>query len=285
MRKNVMLARNIGIIGDGATDIAIFKKISECILSDEDQNNVTLNYIELNRQNIHDAVDKYCREADKIKDSCYLTGKEALALKNSVIRTLLGAFADFESELGLISNRDIILVTADSEHTFSHPDDYFKDWRFSISKILVGSIEEFYRAKVRENYTHEYLPVVIPFVVFPSTEILIAAAKIDPKKLIKEAYGKKPRELKQLLYGTTELQTISDEDFKKKALNFINSESIGRIFQNVPESRNFMQTLSLGKYTALPGVMRYIFSGQDARTTRVSSFNFVLHQIGKRCII
>jgi hypothetical protein len=237
MRKNVMLARNIGIIGDGATDIAIFKKISECILSDEDQNNVTLNYIELNRQNIHDAVDKYCREADKIKDSCYLTGKEALALKNSVIRTLLGAFADFESELGLISNRDIILVTADSEHTFSHPDDYFKDWRFSISKILVGSIEEFYRAKVRENYTHEYLPVVIPFVVFPSTEILIAAAKIDPKKL-----------MKQLLYGTTELQTISDEDFKKKALNFINSESIGRIFQNVPESRNFMQTLSLGKY-------------------------------------
>jgi hypothetical protein len=54
--------------------------------------------------------------------------------------------------------------------------------------------------------------------------------------------------LKQLIYGTTELQTISDEDFKKKALDFINSESIGRIFQNVPESRNFMQTLSLGKY-------------------------------------
>jgi hypothetical protein len=54
--------------------------------------------------------------------------------------------------------------------------------------------------------------------------------------------------LKQLIYGTTELQTISDEDFKKKALDFINSESIGRIFRNVPESRNFMQTLSLGKY-------------------------------------
>ncbi len=243
-----MLARNIGIIGDGATDRAIFKKISECILSDEDQNNVTLNYIELRRQTIHDAVDKYCREADKIIDGCYLTGKQALDFKHSVTNTLYGAFADIESELGLISNRDIILVTADSEHTFSHPDDYFKDWRFSISKILVGSIEEFYRAKAREGYTHEYLPVVIPFVVFPSTEILIAAAKIDPKKLIKDAYGKKPRELKQLLYGTTELQTISAEDFNKKALDFINSESIGRIFQNIPESRNFMQTLSLGKY-------------------------------------
>ncbi|MFM7405542.1 MAG: hypothetical protein ACKO3K_02435 [Cuspidothrix sp.] len=243
-----MLERNIGIIGDGATDIAIFRKISECILSDEDKNNVTLNYIELSRQNIHDAVQKYCREANKITDGCYLTGKPALDLKKSATNTLYGAFSDFESELGTILNRDIILLTADSEHTFSNPDDYFQDWRFSISKILMGSIEEFYRAKAREGYTHEYLPVVIPFVVFPSTEILIAAAKIESQKFLKSAYGKKPRELKQLLYGTTELQTLREEELKKNALDFINSESIGRIFQNVPESRIFIQTLSLGKY-------------------------------------
>ena len=38
------------------------------------------------------------------------------------------------------------------------------------------------------------------------------------------------------------------------------------------------------KYTAIPGVIRYIFSGQDARTTRVLSFNFVPHKIRNRCI-
>jgi hypothetical protein len=38
------------------------------------------------------------------------------------------------------------------------------------------------------------------------------------------------------------------------------------------------------KFTALPGVMRYIFSGEDARTTRVSSFNFVPHKSRNRCI-
>jgi len=36
-------------------------------------------------------------------------------------------------------------------------------------------------------------------------------------------------------------------------------------------------------YTALIGVMRYIFRGQDARTTRVSSFNFVPHKSRNRC--
>ncbi|MFN9171921.1 MAG: hypothetical protein ACK58B_15420 [Dolichospermum sp.] len=36
--------------------------------------------------------------------------------------------------------------------------------------------------------------------------------------------------------------------------------------------------------TALPGVMRYIFSGQDARTTRVLLLISVLHNIGNCCI-
>ena len=43
--------------------------------------------------------------------------------------------------------------------------------------------------------------------------------------------------------------------------------------------------LETNTHTALPGVMRYISSGQDARTTRVSWFSFVLHQIGNRCMI
>jgi hypothetical protein len=58
-------------------------------------------------------------------------------------------------------------------------------------------------SQVRDGYSHEYLPQVIPVVAFPSTEIFIAAAK----NLTEKACGKKPGELKTLLYGTTELQT------------------------------------------------------------------------------
>ncbi|WP_242032308.1 hypothetical protein [Aphanizomenon flos-aquae] len=79
-----MLERNIAIVGDGATDRAIFKKISECILSDGDENNVTLNYIELSRQNIHDAVERYCKEVNKINSGCYLTGEQASQFRKSV---------------------------------------------------------------------------------------------------------------------------------------------------------------------------------------------------------
>jgi hypothetical protein len=158
---------------------------------------------------------------------------------------LHGAFAEFEKEVTEVSNRDIILLTADSEHTLTTPDEYFKDWRFSISKILVGGIETFYGVKAIQGYKHEDLPLVIPLVTFPSTEIFIAAAK----DLIGKKPWKNPGELKQLLYGTKNLQTLREEDLQSKALDFITMESIGRIFYHVPESRTFIQTLSLGKYS------------------------------------
>jgi len=109
--------------------------------------------------------------------------------------------------------------------------------------LQTGSIEEFYRAKAKDGYTHEYLPLVIPVVTFPSTEIFIAAArdKIGGK------YGRKPDEWKQMLYGTDNLATLREEDFKEKALDFITCESIGKIFREVPESRSFIQTLSFGR--------------------------------------
>jgi len=69
-----MTERNIGIIGDGGTDRAIFKKICECILSDPNDNSCTLIFTELKRQTIHDYVDRYCKEIRKTNnDVCYLT--------------------------------------------------------------------------------------------------------------------------------------------------------------------------------------------------------------------
>lgn len=239
-----MLERNIGIIGDGATDVAIFQKISQCILSDKLEDKISLNYIDLKRQTIYDYIDRYCREANKVNNVCYLTGEQASQLKKSVTGTLFTACEEFESEMTRqVGNQDILLLTADTEIVLSSPDDYFKDWRFSISKILAGSVEEFYRAKATQGYTHEYLPLVIPVVTFPSTEIFIAAArdKIGGK------YGRKPSEWKQILYGTDNLAMLRDEDLREKALDFITYESIGKIFQSVPESRTFIQTLSFGR--------------------------------------
>jgi len=241
------MGRNIAIVGDGGTDRAIFRKIVEVILGGDNQNNI--NFVELIRQHsLRESVDIYWKAASKT-NNYYLPNEHALKLLNEVANTLIGAFSDFESQVGIgeVSHQDILILTTDAERSFNQPDDYFQDRGCSISMLLMGGVEKFYSIKAIQGYSCEFLPIVIPIVTFPSTEILVAAAKslVNAKN-----YNKKPSELKNLLYGTTNLATLNNEDLKEKALDFINPESINRIFQCVPESRLFIQNLSLGKIIA-----------------------------------
>ena len=59
-----------------------------------------------------------------------------------------------------------------------------------------------------------------------------------------ECYGKDAGELKKMLYNTTNLATISPEDFEELALRHITLDGINLIFKQVPESRLFINFLS-----------------------------------------
>lgn len=234
--------RNIGIVGDGETDREIFSKLIQCILLNSGLSGTSLNIYKLNRQTLRDYVDRYWDSATR-KGNYYLPNQPAIELQNNITNTLVAAFSDFETEVGIgeLSHRDILLITTDAEKSLSSAEAYFQDWSFSISKISMGAIEKFYALKSRAGYSYQYLPVILSIICFPSSEVFVAAAKEPPMQY----YGKKPKELKQLLYGTDDLRMLRDQDFEEKALNYITRESIDRIFSYVPESRLLIQMLSL----------------------------------------
>jgi hypothetical protein len=93
--------------------------------------------------------------------------------------------------------------------------------------------------RTKQGYKRQDLPVIVSMVTFPSTEIIVAAARGE-----KSIHGKKAKELKQLLYGKTDLRKLGENEFQEQALDFITPESINDIFKAVPESRLFIQTLS-----------------------------------------
>jgi hypothetical protein len=235
---------NIGIVCDGRTDFPIFSKIVQCIL-ESSADGVHFNSIELSRHKVSDPVAQYWRVANK-KQEYYLPSMPALKLQQDVLDTLNSAFYDFENEVGLLSNYDILLVVTDAEQSLSKPDDYFKTYAFSISKIFTGAIEQFYDSKAKEYYSRHNLPLILSLVTFPSTEIFVAIAK---NLRIRDCYHKKPKELKRLLYGTEDLYNLPEEVLKEKALKYITPESIDTIFQNIPESRVFIQSLSIHAVT------------------------------------
>ncbi|MEM9542072.1 MAG: hypothetical protein AAGA60_21570 [Cyanobacteria bacterium P01_E01_bin.42] len=86
----------------------------------------------------------------------------------------------------------------------------------------------------------EYLPLILPFVVFPSTEILIASAR----SLLSKCRGKKPTELKQLPYQTNNIHTMDSDALENKALQYLDEQEMQRIYKDIPEARILIQTLS-----------------------------------------
>jgi len=76
--------RRIGIIGNGETDYQVFKKIAEILLSNE------VKVIELRKQTLHDAVDKYWKD----------TRKNYSILQKAVKGILSTALSDFQLEIG-----------------------------------------------------------------------------------------------------------------------------------------------------------------------------------------
>ena len=125
--------------------------------------------------------------------------------------------------------------------------DYFEVWALSLSKICLVAVEKFYQAKAIEYFPSSRIPLIVPVIAFPSTEVFVSAAK----EMTSRHYGKSARELKRNLYGTDDLATLHDSALAEKALNFITPTTVEHIFRQRPESRLFIQHLSFGKPFAL----------------------------------
>lgn len=223
---------NVGVIGDGATDYRILLKIVECVIP------WYVNEYELRGQSFRDAVDRYWSDSGRTND-CWFPQEAATTLSDAVLRILYTAFSEFQSLANNLTDHDILIVNTDTERHLENSDFYFNHWAFSLTKIFISRIERFCHEMIRRGYRKESLPLVIPILPFPSTDILIAVARG-----ITGCYGTDARTLKNTLYGTTNLDTIQDDDFEELALEHITPDGIRLIFQRIPESRLFINFLS-----------------------------------------
>ncbi len=224
---------NVGVIGDGATDRQILLKMVECAIPWD------VNECELPGQSFRIAVDRYWRDSDREED-CWFPQKPALDLRKAVSGVLYGAFYEFRSMVGDVTDHDILVVSTDAERYLQDSDRYFDCWALGLTKIFMSGIEYFYHGMIRrERLRRGDLPLIIPIVLFPSTDILVAAARN-----MTGYYGTKAKDLKKLLYSTTDLRKVSTEDFGELALKHITPEGIDLIFERVPESRFFVNFLS-----------------------------------------
>lgn len=229
--------RYIGIVADGTTDKEILAKLAKCLI----ENGCPCEEVLLG-QCLAGLMRSFRNHASKTENYAFC-GKPAGELRKGIINVLFAAVAEFQSHMSRdLTDSDLLVLNADGEWYLRRQDRYFEqESTLAISSIFLKAVEEFYH-KVHNRSQWRNLPMIVPLVLFPSTDILVAAAKMATGTAF-DLYGKKAKRIKRELYGVDNLHYLRRGEFEQKALNFIAPGACESIYKHIPESRIFLRTL------------------------------------------
>jgi len=173
-----------------------------------------------------------------------LFDKPAVKLRKGVVSLIHSAVGEFRDAISRdLYHSDVLVLSTDAEWPVKTEEWHEVERIVVIYRILDGAIAEFYNAPHnRGNW--EYLPLIVPLVLFPSTDVLIAAAK----RVSFEFRGMKATDLKQKLYGCSDLNQLRADGLKRMALDYLTQDACTQIYSSVPESRTLLRTLTWCQY-------------------------------------
>ena len=234
--------RIIGVIADGSTDIEIVGHLSTTVLAGESATPSTLQVVPLPRQKIRDSIDRFWRTSESAREEQLID-----KLANDVANVLSGALKDLQNNVERsLSAQDIIVLCSDSERVLNRKEDYFEAWAFGIDGAICKGIKKFLHRLCVQGHDVGEIPCVVPFIPFPSVDILIAVARtvLEDFMMVR---GRQARELKKTLYQTANLSMLDSDQLYEKALQYISQDTLSKIYNELPEARTLLDVLYFGR--------------------------------------
>jgi hypothetical protein len=234
MRMN---ARAAAIIGDGSTDRELIQEIVRVVAGSK----FSVTH-ELTRQSLRDAVDRYWRETGRPSDSSpVLLASDKL--ERAVVNVIVGALADFEAVIGRpAAGGDLLVLSSDAERYLANTNSYFEPWASCLRHTIETGVQRFYQQFARRGYSYLSVPLIISFIPFPSSDIVVYAARVSD--VAGSVRSKSARALKQEIYATDDLRRLPAWSFRDKALRYITEETMSRVYGEVIEIRPLLSTLA-----------------------------------------
>ncbi|MFK5969789.1 MAG: hypothetical protein QM487_06675 [Candidatus Marithrix sp.] len=237
-----MNSKKIAIIRDGYSDFMVLKSfLSSVILNEQNIKLSDKNFLD-SELNIDDAINKYL---DSNKEN-----KEARIknLKNKILGALYAA-----STKESLTNKDIIILNSDAEQRLMQLKNFYKDGNRELYSVIHLAIDEFYEQMVNQGYGFKDLPIIIPLILFPSIEILVAAcylSGVDREKM--RTLRAKP-DLKIKVWGIENIPVAIETGKIDEVLEFCfdkdNTSSLNEIYKYIPEARNLIHILSYPSFS------------------------------------
>jgi len=230
--------RCLGIVADGPTDqdiMAVFLKVlleplgpcKEIILG----------------QRLSPLVSQFRQQASRT-DQYGLFDQPVAVLEKGIVSLIHAAVSELRDQAGReLIDSDLLLLSTDAEDPVRDSSDVYRLQR--TTSILLAfdlAIAEFYNSAANP-YCWRWLPLVIPLVLFPSTDVIVAAARPRSSPEVR-LRGVRANDLKKRLYGCSDLSQLSEEDFSEKALGHLTPSACERIYSALPEARFLLRTLT-----------------------------------------
>lgn len=236
--------RYVAILRDGYSDFLVIRKFIQTVFlgyrAEEIPNN---NFIDLEQLNITNSLTKYLSKVSKTENYSYHSSDAEELIKN-LITVYYGCYKRVQTENDIVSNREIIIINADSEKLLLNRINYFSDWAYHIKGLVYYSIERFYEQMNNQGYSLEYLPHIIPLILFPSSEILVASCMYDITTESLREILPNPG-LKTKVYSTNSIPEAIDSGVLQKTLDtYLVYENVKEIYKEIPEARMLIHALA-----------------------------------------
>lgn len=239
----------IGIIRDGGTDFTILKKFVSIIFEKHKQVNfLDDNFYDFgNTLTITNALNRYM--ADAPEENYALYSDCAKDFRNRIENILERAIDKFNIDNPNLTftNQDILVLNGDAEKILGRKETYFVDWAYTIYSVLWLAIEEFYNKMANQGYVYSNLPLILPIILFPSSEILLASCMYDFNKENFRSFKAKPN-LKMKVYETDDTSALTYERLQEILDTYMVSDSLESMYHDLPEARKFIQILAFAPH-------------------------------------
>lgn len=227
--------RYIGVVADGATDREIMARFLKSILERTGPCQEVMT-----GKSLAPPMSEF-RDKSSRTGQYGLFDKPARKLRKAIPRLIHSAVREFRDAIPRdLSHSDLLVLSTDAEWPIQALEDWHACPRIvTMYHIFDCAIAQFYNEPGnRQNW--EYLPMIVPLVLFPSTDVLVASARGASF----EFRGMKPPDLKHKLYGCTDLSQLRPDDLETKALRFLTSDACNQLYADLPEARTLLRTLT-----------------------------------------
>ncbi len=234
--------RYIGVVADGSTDKEILLRLVQSLLLESGP----FHEVRL-RQSLADYMSSFRYVVDRTGQLGFFD-KPSTDLRKGIINVIFSAVGELRGQARRdVREYDLLILNTDAEWSMRGQDHYFQEQKFILlSKIFYAAIEEYYH-KAGNKHLWMGLPQILPLILFPSTDILVAAAKATGGQVF-SSHGLRAREIKRQLYHTDDLRYLKGNDLATMALSHITAGGCVNIYSHLPEARVFLRNLT-GNHT------------------------------------